>query len=173
METFRRRNGKRGRMKFQVGSLVVMKKTLQAKTSYVVHKVVGHLDGALLLEVIGSGFGSEILCDVLHSDTKIGSFNWRQGISRALESDVLSVEDTLVELRKLEEAKSKLEEEFSLVESEIIQKLDQAAVLTEDAASLIKKHNKKFNDVLKGCKPLYEALKAGGWSHSTMQCKFG
>lgn len=159
-------------MKFAIGAIVVEKKDLRAHTSYNTQKVVGYLDGALLLQHHGFAFEGEITEESFDFD-KPGSRTWREGIRRFQENEVFTPEEALAEIRRLEEAKAKLEGEFDSVVEQVRGKMEQAAALTSEAADILVKHKKTFDDVLEEGVSLYKAQKKGGWRHSTFQCKVG
>lgn len=158
-------------MKFAIGDKAVEKSQLRAHTSYNVMEVVGTLNGDLLLQHFGFAFDGEITNE--RWVDKPRSRSWREGIQRYQEDELCTPEEALAEIKKLEAAKSKLEEEFGAVQELIGANLAQAAALVETAANLAVKCNKTFEDVLNESVPLYKALKKGGWRHSTLQCKVG
>ena len=160
-------------MKFAIGDKVVEKKNVGAHSSYPVSQVAGLLNGALLLTPWGDGYNGELHHDDFYDEDKPGTRAWREGIQRHTEDDLLTPEEALVEIHKLEAASSKLNEEFAAVKDQIEAKLDQAAKLADEAAVMILKHKKSFEDLTHECVPLYQALKKGGWRHSTLQCKVG
>lgn len=160
-------------MKFSIGDIVVEKKDIRPHTSYNTQKVVGLLNGALLLEHHGFAFDGEIHEESFASDDKPGSRGWREGLQRFQESELFTPEEAVTELHKLEAAKNKLEEEFASLTTEITGKLEQAAKLVDEAATMVDKSGHSFEDLTRECGPLYEALKKGGWRHSTMRCRFG
>lgn len=160
-------------MKFAIGDRVVEKKDIRAHTSYNVQKVSAHLDGFLLLEHWGHGYDGELHEEDYSEYNKPGSRGWRESLQRYQEEELFTPEEALAELRKLEEAKSKLDEEFGAVRDLIAANLKQAAELVETAASLAKKCDKDFEDLIQEGGALYKALDNGGWRHSTMRCKYG
>lgn len=160
-------------MKFDVGSLVVEKKSVRAHTSYNVQKVTAILNGALLLEHHGFGFDGEITAEDYSEYNKPGSRGWRENLQRYQEEELFTPEEALAEISRLEAVKSKLDEEFGAVRDLIAANLQQAAELVETAASLAKKCDKDFEDLIQEGGALYKALDNGGWSHSTMRCKYG
>lgn len=155
-------------MKFAIGQQVVEKEALRAHSSYNVLKVVAILDGALLLEHYGFGCDGE----VHHEDweDKPGTRGWRESLQRYQESDLLTLEEAVEELHRLEAAESKLNQEFETVRDQVQEKLEQAAALVKEAASLTTAHDKSFYDLKRECMPLYLALNEGGWRHSHMEC---
>jgi hypothetical protein len=158
-------------MKFAVGSFVVEKSSIRAHTSYNIQKVVAHHEGSLLVEHHGFGFDSEIHEEKYESLP--GSRSWREGFQRYQENEVCTIEETKAELVRLETAKALLESEFDSITEQVRTKLEQAAQLTDEAADILVKHKKTFEDVLNESVPLYKAQKKGGWRHSTLQCKVG
>jgi hypothetical protein len=158
-------------MKFSIGDKVIEKKLVQAHTSYPVNKVVGFLDRDLLVEGWGFGFKDELTEDDYESPR--GSRGWRSGIVRYSEDELFTPEEVVSELRRLEETNSKLEEEFNAVRELIAKNMGDAARLVKQAGDLVKPTGKDFYDLTIECKDLYLALKDGGWSHSTMSCKYG
>ena len=160
-------------MKFAVGDKVVEKAHLRAHTNWLIHKVVAILDGVYLTEFWGDGFAKEI--HPYEDDSKPGSRSWRSSIQKFQESELISVEEAQVELSRLEEEKSKLESEFEGVRELVQKNLNDAAKLVRGAAELVKKtgSDKDFYDLVEEGKQLYLALNEGGWSHSTMRCRYG
>ncbi len=161
-------------MKFAVGDIVVDRSTLRPHTNYCVSEVVAYIGNSVITKMWGDGFGSE-----LHKyegdcwEFEPGSRNWKSAFSRHLESELCTPAEALVELRKLEAAKDSLEAEFTAVRDQVREKLDKAALLVKEAGDIIKPLDKEFYDMSTECKDLYLALKDGGWSHSTMSCKYG
>ena len=160
-------------MKFQIKDKVVPKDHLKAHTNYMVLEVVGYLDGAVLTMHWGDGFGEELHHYDFLEDTKPGDRSWRGAIQRYQEEELLTPEEALAELRKLEDKKSKLEAEFESVRNKVQEKMSQAAVFVKEASALVDPTGKDFYDLAVECKELYLALNEGGWSHSTMRCKYG
>lgn len=160
-------------MKFSVGDKVVQKTSVQAHTSYPVEIVVGFLGDAVLTMGWGDGFGDEIHHFDFYEDVKPGDRNWRSAVSRYQESELLTPEEVVLELRRLEAEKSKLEGEFNDLRALVQEKLDSAAALVQEATALIDHTGKDFYDMTEECKELHYALSKGGWSHSTMRCKYG
>jgi hypothetical protein len=159
-------------MKFPIGTLVVEKKDIRPHTSYPISKVVGTLDGALLLGFWGFGYEGETKQEDFLGD-KPGSRSWREGIRRFQDHELFTTNEARAEQLRLETAKSILESEFDSIQDQIQTKLEQAAKLTDEVADLLVKHNKTFEDVLQETVPLYKAQRKGGWRHSTLQCKVG
>lgn len=155
-------------MKFSIGDLVIDKKDVKAYTSYNVKKAVGILEGTLLLEYYGDGFGGEINPSdwIVESNTR----EWRSAIERYLEGDLLTPEEVVAELNKLQKEKDNLNKEFDQIRSRLEIKLKQAASLVEEVGIITKTYNKELSDLKNECKPLYQALDNGGWSHSSMSC---
>ena len=160
-------------MKFNIKDKVVPKDHLKAHTNYTVLEVVGSLDGNVLTMAWGDGFGEELHHYDFLEDTKPGDRSWRGAIERYQESELFTPEEALVELRKLEAVKSKLESEFEGVRSQVQEKMKGAALLVSEAAQLVSPTGKDFYDLVSECKELYLALNEGGWSHSTMRCRYG
>lgn len=160
-------------MKFSIGDKVVEKTSLRAHTNYSVSQVVGFLNEAVLITGWGDGFDGELHEYDFLTDKKPGSRSWREGITRVQESELCTPDEALEALKVLEGAKSKLEEEFGNLRDSVREKLDQAAVLVKEAGALIKPLDKSFYNLTQECKELYLALDTGGWSHSTMTCKYG
>jgi len=160
-------------MKFSIGDKVVQKTSVQAHTNYPVEIVVGFLGDAVLTMSWGDGFGDEIRHYDFYEDIKPGDRSWRSAISRYQESELLTPEEVIVQLRKLEDEQSKLEAEFESVRTHVQEKLNQAAVLVKEATSLVEPTGKDFYDLTEECRELHFALSKGGWSHSTMKCKYG
>lgn len=160
-------------MKFSIGDKVIEKTSLHAHTNYCLYEVVSHLDGALLVKFWGDGFGGELHEYKDTMEGKPGSRSWRSAIIRYQESEVCTPEEALAELKCLEETNSKLEEEFNAVRELIAKNMGDAARLVKQASDLVKPTGKDFYDLTTECKELYVALKDGGWSHSTMSCKYG
>jgi len=160
-------------MKFAIGDKVIQKSSVRAHTNYPVDVVVGFLEDAVLTMGWGDGFGSEIRHYDFYEDVKPGDRSWRSAVSRYQESELLTPEETLLELERLETVKSQLEKDFEGVREQVQTKMDQAALLVQEATVLVKPTGKDFYDLVQECKELYLALSKGGWSHSTMKCKFG
>lgn len=160
-------------MKFSVGDLVIEKAHIRARTSYNVSKVIAYLDGALLLEHYGHAYDGEIHYEDYDDLNVPGSRTWREGLQRFQEQELFTPEEALKELKRLEEADSKLNQEFNDVKEQIVAKLEEAAKLANEAADMITKVDKTFEDMIYDCVSLYKALDRGGWSQSTMHCKFG
>lgn len=159
-------------MRFSIGDLVVEKKDLQAHTSYNVQKVVSFLGESLLTTHYGHAFDGEVDPDTF-SDNKPGSRMWRTNIIRVEEKELCTPEEAIEEIRRLESLASKMSAEFELVRDQVKLNLNQAAALVNKAAELIKPGNKEFYDLPQECSELYLSLKNGGWSHSTMVCRYG
>lgn len=160
-------------MKFAIGDKVIQKSSVRAHTNYPVDIVVGFLGDAVLTMGWGDGFGSEIRHYDFYEDVKPGDRSWRSAVSRALESELLTPEEVVDELKRLEDIKSQLESEFEGVRSQVQEKMDKAAALVQEAGKLVKPTGKDFYDLTAECEKLYRALSGGGWSHSTMKCRFG
>lgn len=162
-------------MKFAIGDKVVEKQNThnRAHSSYPVSQVAGVLNGALLLIPWGDGFDGELRHYDFYDEDKPGTRGWREGIQRHTEDELFTPEEALAEIRRSEAAQSQMDKEFAAVKDQIEAKLDQAAKLADEAAVMILKHKKSFEDLTHECVPLYQALKKGGWRHSTMQCKVG
>jgi hypothetical protein len=160
-------------MKFAIGDKVIHKSSVRAHTNYPVDIVVGFLGDAVLTMGWGDGFGSEIRHYDFYEDVKPGDRSWRSAVSRYLESELFTPEEVVVELKKLEDTKSRLEAEFEGVRSQVQEKMEAAAALVAEASELVKPTGKDFFNLVNECKDLYRALSKGGWSHSTMTCKFG
>lgn len=160
-------------MKFSVGDKVVHKTAVKAHTSYPVDVVVGFLEGAVLTKGWGDGFGEEIRYYDFYDDEKPGDRNWRSAISRYQESELFTPEEVVAELKRLEDNQSKLESEFESVRTSVQEKMDKAAALVKEASALVKPTGKDFYDLTREGEQLYRALQQGGWSHSTMSCKYG
>lgn len=159
-------------MKFAVDDLVIEKERLSAKTSYSVDKVVGVLGDSILVTHYGFAFDGEINPES-HWAEKPGTRGYRSSIQRFQEHELCTPEEAVIILRELETAQSKLEEEFAAVRSKVQEKLDAAACLVKEASNIIKPLDKEFFDTAQEGRELYLALKDGGWSHSTMSCKYG
>ncbi len=160
-------------MKFQIKDKVIPKDSLRAHTNYLVSEVVGYLDGAVLTMMWGDGFGEELHHYPFLEDSKPGDRSWRGAVQRYEESELMTPEDALKHLRELEAEKSKLEAEFESITQPVKEKLDQAAALVKEASVLVEPTGKDFYDLTEACKELYLALNGGGWSHSTMRCRYG
>ena len=150
---------------------MVEKAHLRAHTSYNIMEVVGTLGDDLLTKHFGFAFDGEVTNEGWVDKPR--SRSWREGIQRYEEDELCTPEEAIAEIKKLEEAKSKLEADFEAVQELITSNLKDAAALVETAANLAVKCNKTFEDVVHECVPLYKALKKGGWRHSTLQCKVG
>lgn len=160
-------------MKFAIGDKVIQKDLVAAHSSYPVLQVVGILDGVLLTMNWGDGFGGELTHYDFLEDVEPGSRNWRNAISRYQESELFTPEEVVVELHRLEDIKSKLEQDFEGVRLQVQEKMNQAAAIVKEAGALVLPTGKELYDLTDECKELYVALDEGGWSHSTMQCRFG
>lgn len=160
-------------MKFAIGDKVIEKKDIRPHTSYPVDIVVGFLDDSILTTAWGDGYGDEIHYYDFNEDIKPGDRNWKSGITRHQESELFTPEEAVLELRRLEAEKSKLEGEFNDLRARVQEKLDSAAALVQEATALIDHTGKDFYDMTEECKELHYALSKGGWSHSTMRCKYG
>lgn len=160
-------------MKFQIKDKVIPKDSIKAHTNYLVSEVVGVLDGALLTMMWGDGFGEELHHYDFLEDSKPGDRSWRGAIQRYQEDELFTPEEALAELRRLEGVKSKLEQDFEGVRSQVQEKMNKAAALVKEAGKLVEPTGKDFYDLTAECKELYLALNEGGWSHSTMRCKYG
>lgn len=156
-------------MKFRVGDLAIEKTLLRPHTSYNVNQVVAIVDGALLLENYGHAYDGEIHP---YNDefNKPGSLGWRGSLRRFQEDELVTPDEAVAEIKRLEDAKAKLEKEFEGVRSQIQSKMDQAAALVQEAADLAKAYEKDFYDLRSDCRTLYQAMSNGGWSHSSMKC---
>lgn len=161
------------KMKFAIGDKVVQKSSVRAHINYPVDIVVGFLGDAVLTMGWGDGFGDEIRHYDFYEDVKPGDRSWRSAVSRYQEKELFTPEETVLELRRLEEVKSQLEKDFEGVRSQVQEKMDKAALLVQEASALVKPTGKDFYDLVNECEELYRALNKGGWSHSTMKCKFG
>ena len=159
-------------MKFAVGDQVVEKSKLHARTSYTVDKVVGTLGDSVLVTHYGFAFDGEINPESCFEE-KPGTRGYRSSIQRYQENELCTPEEALEELRRLELAKSKIESEFEGVRDQIREKMNAAAAIVKEAGEIIKPLDKEFYDLTTECKDLYLALEDGGWSHSTMSCKYG
>lgn len=160
-------------MKFSINDLVVIKTLIHPHTSYSVNRVCAILDDAYLTVGYGFAFDGEIQKDDLEDLDKPGSRHWREGIQRYQEHELFSMDEAVIELRRLENVKSKLESDFESTRPQIQERMNKAAALVKEAVGIIKPLDKEFYDLTSECKELYLALKDGGWSHSTMSCKFG
>jgi|SRR6185369_5782302 len=160
-------------MKFANGDKVIPKDSIRAHTNYLVSEVVGYLDGSVLTMAWGDGFGDELHHYPFLEDSKPGDRSWRSAVQRYQESELFTPAEALVELRKLEAVKSQLESEFESMRSQVQEKMDKAALLVAEAGALVEPTGKDFYDLVNECKELYLALTKGGWSHSTMRCRFG
>lgn len=164
-------------MKFQVKDKVIPKETVRPRSNYNVYEVVAHLDGHILAEFWGDGFGDgTIEQDPYRADpdnTPVGSSGWRGSIARYQESQLFTPEEAYAEWRRLTDGKDKLEAEFEAIRDAVKEKLNQAAVLVKEAGDIVTSKEKEFYDLPGACKELYLALKEGGWSHSTLVCKYG
>lgn len=155
-------------MKFSIGDMVVEKEDIHPHTSYNVFKVVTILNGELLIKHYGCVFDGEL--SVEEFESKPGGRCYRESFLRFQENELFTLEEADDKIHQLEAAKSKLENEFESVRSQIQEKLNKAADLVSKADALVKPFNKDFSDLKKECTPLYRALKDGGWSHSHMSC---
>jgi len=160
-------------MKFKIKDKVIPKDSIKANTNYLVAEVVAYLDGNVLTMMWGDGFGSELHHYDFLEDTKPGDRSWGSAIHRYQESDLFTPEEALVELRRLEGVKSQLEQDFEGVRSQVEEKMNKAALLVQEAGALVEPTGKDFYNLTDECKNLYLALNEGGWSHSTMRCRFG
>lgn len=158
-------------MKFSIDDKVIEKSNLRPHTNYVVSKVVGFLDGNILTIMWGDGFGEEL--HEYNFSEKVGSRSWRGAVQRYAEDELCTPEEALTILKQLESSKDYMEEEFNKLRSRIQSKMEKAATLVKEAADIISPYEKEFYDLTEECKDLYLALKHGGWSHSTMSCKYG
>jgi hypothetical protein len=155
-------------MKFSIGDKVVEKKTIQPHTSYNVLKIVGTLNGALLLEHYASGYDGEV-----HPNTwtdEPGSRSWRSALERFQEEELFTVEEAVEQLQCLESLKTQLDREFDGVRSQIGDQFDQAAIHIKEANALVKHFGKDFYDLKQEGMKLYKALDEGGWVHSHFSC---
>jgi len=155
-------------MKFAIGDLVIEKKHVQPDTSYSIDKVVTIIDGAIVVEHHGFGFDGKTHGEVYQSPP--GSRGWRSAYQRYQEEELFTLKEAEEERKRMKEAKTKLNDEFEAICWQLREKLDKAAELVGEAGALAKAHDKEFYDLKQECMPLYQALKAGGWSHSHMQC---
>lgn len=160
-------------MKFQIKDKVIPKDSIRAHTNYLVSEVVGVLDGNLLTMMWGDGFGDELHHYDFLEDSKPGDRSWRGAIQRYQEDELFTPEEALTELRRLEAIKSQLEKDFDGVRSQVQKKMNQAALIVKEAAKLVEPTGKDFYDLTEECEQLYRALNEGGWSHSTMRCRYG
>jgi uncharacterized protein YhaN len=160
-------------MKFAIGDKVVEKKHLRPHTNYPVDEVVGFLGDHVLATGWGDGFGNELRKYDFSMSGEVGSRSFRSSIQRFVESELLTPEEAIEELAKLEAEKSKLESEFEDVRASVKEKLNQAARLVKEAGDLVKPTGKDFYDLVAEGEALYKALTGGGWSHSTMKCRYG
>jgi len=148
--------------------LVVEKKRLLPHTSYSVSKVAVILDDSILIEHYGYGYDEEI-----HSDNysaPIGSRSWREGYERYQEDELITPEEAVKEIQRLNDVKDILEKEFEGVRSYIQDKLDQAAGFVKQAGEIAKSCDKSLFDLKPEGQELYKALEDAGWSHSHMSC---
>ena len=159
-------------MKFSIGDLVVEKKDLRPNTSYNVHKIVSFLDESLLCNHFGFGFDGEITSESSSLPVR-GTRSWRANIVRLEENEVCTTEEALTEIHNLEAAKSKIEAEFESMRDLVKTNIDQATAFIKNANEILKPHNKTFFDLSTECSELFIALDDGGWSHSTMKCRYG
>lgn len=155
-------------MKFSIGDLVVEKKEIKSFTSYNVSKVAAILNGDLLIKHYGCIFDGELTAEEFES--KPGDRSYRQSFLRFQENELLTTDEAVEKLHRLEAAKSKIENEFESVRNQIHSKMNNAALLVKEADSLAKAYDKNFWQLKDECMPLYRALKDGGWSHSHMSC---
>lgn len=155
-------------MKFSIGDKVVEKKMVKPLSSYPVLKIVGTLNGVLLLTNYGSGYDGEV-----HSDNwtdEPGSRSWRSALEQYQEEELFSLEEAVEELRRLELAKKQLDKEFDGLLSQIQDKFDKAAILVQEADAMAKAFGRDFFQLKRESMALYRALDEGGWSHSHMSC---
>lgn len=155
-------------MKFSVGDHVVEKKNIKPFTSHSVLRIISILNGDYLAVYYGQSFKDEV--DVNDWEIEPGSREWREGILRLQEKDLMSFEEYEIELKNLESEGAILEQEFRSVKDKIQINLKQASQLVEEAGLMLKTYNKDLVDMQSDCKPLYLALKNAGWSHSSMSC---
>lgn len=158
-------------MKFAVGDKAVDKTVIKPRTSFPVMEVVGVLGDALLLQFWGDGFSGEISKDPFTDEMyEPGSRSWREGLMRFTEEELFTPDEALAEIKKLEAAKSKLDDEFDGVRDQIAEKMAQAASLAKEAVALMTPFDRDFCDLRQECLPLYDALDEGGWRPSHMRC---
>ena len=157
-------------MKFAIEDLVVVKKEVQPSSSHCVSKVVAILDGALLVEFYGDCYEGEVHAYPDAAMNKPGSRKWQLGLVRYQEEELFTVEESRQEQLRLQNAKNKLDDEFGEVRDQLEEKLNAAAVLVKEAATIATAHKRTFYDLKHECMPLYEALDDGGWSESHMRC---
>ena len=155
-------------MKFSIGQLVVEKEMVQPHTSYNVQQVVAILNDVLLLEHYGIAYDGEVSKEDWLYD--IRSRGWREGLQRYQEGELYTLEEAFNQLRNLEGVKTKINQEFEAIRLQLKAKLDQAAVLVQEAGTMAHLHDKSFYDLKEECMSLYGALNMNGWSHSSMQC---
>lgn len=155
-------------MKFSIGDMVVEKEDIHPHTSYNVFKVVTILNGELLIKHYGCVFDGEL--SVEEFESKPGGRCYRESFLRFQENELFTAQEADERILHLEAAKSKLENEFESVRSQIQEKLNQAAALVKEADALAKPFNKDFCILKSECGTLYHALNDGGWSHSSMRC---
>lgn len=155
-------------MTFAIGDLVADKENLKAWTSFAALRVVGTLDDAVLCEYYGDGYDGEVSKMSWVIDRS--SSQWREGIVRFMPQDLCTMAQAFQMVRDLENAKDNLEKQFEKVRGLLQGKLDQAAALVSEVATIAQDHGKDFFELKRECMPLYQALDGGGWSHSHMQC---
>ena len=158
-------------MKFKVGDKVVDKSLLRARTSYPVYQVVSFLGSDVLTKFWGDGFDGEITEDEsrVEFDTP-GSRCWREGIVRYQESELISSDEALAEMKRLDSDKLKLEEEFKALRTKIQSKMEQAAELVKQAQDIAESVGKELPDAYSECRPLFQAIRKSGWTPSSMSC---
>jgi hypothetical protein len=157
-------------MKFSIGDKAIQKKDIHANSSFPVYQVIGILNGDLLMTHWGSGYGEELNRYEFYDEDVPGTRGWREGISRFQEEELFTTQEAMEELHRLEAINNKLNEEFNGVREQIQKKIEQAAVLVDEAYALAKPFDKDFFDLKKECSSLYHSLNDGGWSHSHMKC---
>lgn len=155
-------------MKFSIGDKVVEKSDCRAFSSYPVWEVVSFLQDDVLIVFWGDGFNGEL--HPTEWPDEPGKRSWHESIHRFQESELLSLDEALNEIHRLEAVNNKLEEEFNSLRDQIQEKLAQAASLVEEVNALAAARNKDLCNLKDECKPLHKALEAGGWRSSYMRC---
>lgn len=137
--------------KFPIASKVV-KKPLQAGYSYHAGDVIAITpDGKIIVEMWAH-------C------------NFKGACNKYDPSELFTEAEAAVEQARLDADQSKLEIQFESVRGQIISKMDQAATLVAESAALAEEFEKTLSDLKPECRPLFNALKDGGWSASSMSC---
>lgn len=158
-------------MKFNINDLVIVKDSIQPNTNVLIYKVAIHHNGDYLLKFHGDlyPFASAEIHEYDH-DFGPRTRSWRSSFQRYEEDELISLDDGLVEWKRLTESKSQMETEFTAVRSKVEEKMQAAVAIVKEVNALILPLDKDLCDLRKECKPLYEALDEGGWRSSHFRC---